>query len=290
MRRRWLVLATALAAVGCGRDVATLAGVSYDDRFGADVMDVYLPVDGATARPAVMFIHGGGWRSGSRDHHTDHARRLAEAGYVTATVDYRLVPAAAYPAQQQDAQCALAFLRAHASAWGLDPARVAVVGYSAGGHLVSLLGVASDEPDFQPDCAAGPTPPPEAVISGAGPQDIRIWTDIDSVRDMVGGSIDAVPERWDRLSPITHVRADAPPFLFIHGGSDWIVPVAQSRDMRDALVAAGVDARLLELAGDGHLTGVGGASGREDLGVISIDPPEAWLALTDFLADTVGTP
>ena len=99
-----------------------------------------------------------------------------------------------------------------------------------------------------------------------------------------------MPERWDRLSPITHVRADAPPFLFIHGGADWIVPVAQSRAMRDALVGLGVDARLLELAGDGHLTGVGGASGREDLGVISIDPPEAWLALRDFLADTVGTP
>jgi acetyl esterase/lipase len=287
--RIWLL---AMGLAGCtASGVEEIHGVSYDDRFDADTMDVYLPEDGQVARPVVMFIHGGGWRSGDSTHHTDHARRLAAAGYVAVSINYRLVPDGVYPRQMQDSQCALSFVRAHAGEWGLDPARVAVMGYSAGGHLVSMLGVANDEPDFQTDCASGPTGQPDAVISGAGPQDLRgEWGENDAIRDMVGVSREEDPARWDRVSPITHARPDAPPFLFIHGTDDWFVPIGQSRDMRDALQDQGVDARLLELAGDGHLTGLGGSSGREELGVISIDPPEAWLALEDFLADTVGAP
>lgn len=279
-----------LALAGCAAEVEVLEKVSYDDRFAQTTMDVYLPADGETARPAVMFVHGGGWRMGSARAHTGHAERLAAAGYVAVSIDYRLVPDGVYPRQIQDTACALAFLRAHADDWGLDPDRVAIAGYSAGGHLVSLLGVASDEPAFAPDCAAGATAPPQAVISGAGPQDLRDFPDADAVRDMLGGSIDDVPERWDLASPITHARPDAPPFLFVHGTADWFVPVEQSRAMRDALRAEGVDARVLELAGVGHLTGVGGDGGRSEVGVISIDEPEAWLAQMDFLADTVGAP
>lgn len=264
--------------------------MSYDDRFAATTMDVYLPDDGATGRPAVLFIHGGGWKYGSADAHTGHAIRLAQAGYVAATIDYRLTPDGVYPRQMQDAACALAFLRGHAQDWGLDPGRVAVAGYSAGGHLASLLGVAFDEPDFAPDCAAGPTAAPQAVISGAGPQDLRGYSEVDTVEALIGGSIEEFPERYDRASPLLHARADAPPFLFIHGGSDWIVPIEHSRDMRRALLDEGVDARLLELSGIGHLTGVGGDGGRAELGIMSIDEPEAWLAQLDFLADTVGVP
>ncbi len=279
-----------LVLAGCAADVEILTGVSYDDRFPQTTMDVYLPADGATARPAVMFVHGGGWRLGSAAAHAAHAERLAEAGYVTASIDYRLVPDGVYPRQIQDTACALAFLRAHADEWGLDPDRVAIAGYSAGGHLVSLLGVAFDEPDFAPDCAAGPTAPPQAVISGAGPQDLHGLAEADAVRDMLGGTEEEVPERYDRASPITHARADAPPFMFVHGTDDWFVPVDQSRDMRDALRAEGVDARVLELSGIGHLTGVGGDGGRSEFGMMSVDEPEAWLAQLDFLADTVGAP
>jgi acetyl esterase/lipase len=287
MRTTSLGLATLLAA--CGGDVEERREV-YDDRFSATAMDVYLPGDGATGRPVVMFIHGGGWKMGSASHHTAHARRLAEDGYVTVSIDYRLVPDGVFPRQVQDSQCALSFVRAHADEWGLDPARVAVIGYSAGGHLVSMLGVASDHPELQTDCAAGPTGAPQAVISGAGPEDLRGWGDYDAPRQMLGVSVEDDPDRWALASPITHARADAPPFLFIHGADDWFVPIEQSRAMREALVERGVDARLLSLAGAGHLTGLGGTGGREELGVISIDSPESWLALSDFLADTVGVP
>ena len=284
---------TTLVAAGCaGGGVEEISGVSYDDRHPADVLDVYLPDDGETARPAVMYIHGGGWKTGSRSHHVDHARRLAGSGYVAISIDYRLTPDGAYPRSIQDTQCALAFVRAQADAWGLDPDRIAVMGYSAGGHLVALLGVATDEPDFLPDCAAAggaPVAPPAAVISGAGPTDLRGW-EVDAVRELIGGSEADHPERYQRASPLAHVDGDAPPYLFIHGTSDWFVPIEQSRAMRDALVDAGVDARLLELAGVGHLTGVGGDAGRQELGILSIDEPEAWIALDDFLRDTIGGP
>jgi acetyl esterase/lipase len=293
MLTRSLGFATLLLAGACTAGVEEIRGVSYDDRHAADVLDVYLPEDGLTGRPAVMFIHGGGWKIGSRDHHVEHARRLAESGYVAISIDYRLTPDGVYPRSIQDTGCALAFVRNQAGEYGLDPARIAVMGYSAGGHLVSLLGVATDAPDFIPDCAAAPAgapvAPPAAVISGAGPIDFRGW-EPDAVRELIGGTSEEYPERYERASPITHVDGDAPPYLFIHGTSDWFVPVEQSRRMRDALVEAGADGRILELAGVGHLTGVGGDAGRQELGILSIDEPEAWIALADFLADTIGAP
>lgn len=284
MRARLLCFA---AVAGCANQVTVDRDVSYGDS-AADTLDVYRPDDGATGRPAVMIIHGGAWQIGDKTNHADHAERLAEAGYVAISIDYPLLPDAAYPQPMQDSSCALAFVRAQADAWGLDPARVAVMGYSAGGHLVSLLGVAFDEPDFA--CNGAAVAAPAAVISGAGPQDLRGWSDVQQVHDLLGGTVDERPARYDAASPITHARGDAPPFLFVHGTDDWFVPIQQSRDMRDALRAKGVDARLLELAGQGHLTGLAGDGGTEELGVINVDTPEAWLAIDDFLADTVGAP
>jgi acetyl esterase/lipase len=282
------------ALAACASDVEVVRDVAYDDRHGAATeMDVYLPAgwDDGALRPAVMFVHGGGWRMGSAEAHEGHALRLAESGYVAVSIDYRLVPDGSYPRAMQDTQCALSALRARAADLAIDPDRIAVAGYSAGGHLVSLLGVGFDEPDLVPDCAAGPTAPPAAVISGAGPQDLHgRWGEHDAIVDMIGGSEEEYPERYRAASPITHARPDAPPFLFIHGGDDWFVPIEQSRAMRDALRAEGVDARLLELAGTGHLTALGAGSGTTELGIISIDVPEAWIAIDDFLADTVGAP
>ncbi len=292
MLPRLFGFATLLAA--CGTDVEIVRDVAYDDRFGAATeMDVYLPTgweDGAP-RPAVMFVHGGGWRIGSAEAHRDHAIRLAESGYVAVSIDYRLVPDGAYPRAMQDTQCALSALRARAADFAIDPARIAVAGYSAGGHLVSILGVGADEPDLAPDCAYGPTAPPAAVISGAGPQDLRgEWGEHEAIVEMMGGSEEELPDRYRAASPITHARPDAPPFLFIHGGDDWFVPVEQSRAMRDALRAEGVDARLLELAATGHISAPGASGGTTELGILSMDEPEAWIAIDDFLADTVGAP
>ncbi len=274
----------------CGAEVESLGELAYDDRYGsATTMDVYLPADGRVDRPAVMLIHGGGWRSFSKDTYTDQAIRLAGAGFVVANIDYRLTPDGVYPRMFQDCICALAFVRGHAEAWGLAPDRVAVMGYSAGGHLASLLGVATDQPEFQPDCAAGTTGPPDAVVSGAGPQDLREMAWADAVQELIGGTLDQYPERYDLASPLTHVAPGAPPYLFVHGTGDVFVDVGQSEAMRDALVADGNQARLITIAGGGHLLNNGVDQSEWDLRT-STDTPEAWAAVIDFLDRTVGAP
>ncbi len=155
---RSLVLASIVVAtaIGCS-NVIEVKGVVYDERFGnSTAMDVYLPDNAETGRPGVLWIHGGGWSSFHRDVHTDHAIRLARAGYVSATIDYRLVPEGVYTDLVKDCFCALAHFRANADAYGLDPDRVAIAGYSAGGHLVSMLGTTYDLDETAPDCGAGP--------------------------------------------------------------------------------------------------------------------------------------
>ena len=268
---------------GCTAPVE-IHDVAYDDRYGdSTVMDLYLPEGSATARPGVMFIHGGGWRGGTKDHHTDAARRLARSGYVTASINYRLVPDGVFPAAVQDCLCALSFMRANAEEWGLDPSRIAVAGYSAGGHLAALLGVAADDPALAPDCAAGPTYGPAAAIPGAGPTDLVAVHDAPVVSEFIGVSYDDEPETWRLASPIEHVAADEPPFLFIHGEEDWFVDVdGHTRAMDEALRAAGNDSRVLALDGGGHLLNPGDAVGNLRI-EISMEQPEAWMAIFDFL-------
>lgn len=274
---------------GCTR-VVEIADVAYDDRFGtATLMDVYLPDDDQTARPAVLLIHGGAWRYFDKEGMRAPATRLAGAGYVTASISYRLVPEAVFPEPAHDAMCALAFFRRRADEYGLDPARVAVMGYSAGAHLASLVGVASDVPELMPDCAAGAPAAPAAVISGAGPQDMFTMPEADAIVELLGGTAAEVPDAYRLASPISHVGADEPPFLFVHGSGDWFVDIAQSYDMRDALVAAGNGARILELRGGGHLALPGASGGDWELSV-STDTPEAWTVIDDFLAQTLGAP
>jgi len=289
MIARVTAVAAALAAVTACGDVEEILDRSYDDRFGAaTTMDIYAPADGATGRPALMMIHGGGWSKFSKEAYTDNARRFARAGYVTATINYRLVPDGSYPRQIQDCVCALSFLRANADELGIDPDRIAVAGYSAGGHLASLLGVGIDTPDFAPDCQWGPTGPPAAVISGAGPQDMWTMPEVDAVIDMLGGTKEQVPERYDLASPLYHVASGAPPYLLIHGTADLFVDLDQSERMYEALLAAGNDARLLKVPGNGHLFGDG--DGGDQQFVIATDTPEAWAVSIDFLDRTLGAP
>jgi acetyl esterase/lipase len=170
--------------------------IVYDTRFGGTTsMDVYLPDDEGTRRPAVLFVHGGSWRAGSKEHFEDAGRRLARSGYVVASVNYRLLPHGVFPRNAHDCICAYAYLRAHAEDYGVDPDRIVVMGYSAGAHLAGLVGVASDHPEMIPDCdAAGgrATPLPKGVIAAAGTQDFRLlWASMDDkkfVEEIMGGS------------------------------------------------------------------------------------------------------
>jgi len=283
---RRAVVPLVLVLTGCSAPEEIL-DVSYDDRFGAaTTLDLYLPAGGGDARPAVMFIHGGGWRIGSKEDYTRAAKRLAGSGFVAATINYRLVPDGEYPAAVQDCVCALSFLRANADAYGLAPDRVAVWGYSAGGHLASIVGDAADHPEHVPDCASGATGLPAAVVSGAGRQDLAAeehWW----ITDFLGGTPDEVPERYETASPITHVRPGLPPYLFVVGEDDAPADQDGIEEMQDALQAEGNDASLLVVSGGGHLLNPSVDGGGWELSTSDQDPT-AWIASLDFLDRTIG--
>jgi acetyl esterase/lipase len=276
-----------VACVACGAPV-TFEDVSYDERFEDTKLDLYLPDDDATARPAVMLIHGGAWVAGSKNNMRGMAERLARSGYAAASIDYRLLPEGRFPRMFQDVGCALAFLQQESSRFDIDPGRIALLGYSAGGHLAALLGVAWDEPAFRPDCAAGSPSRPRASIPGAGVYDLR-ENDGELMKDLLGGSPSEVPERYILASPMAMVDPGEPPLLLIGGGADWFVDTDQAAPMRDALRAAGGEADLLMLAGTGHLLGPSVDPGEQTVG-ISIETPEACLAIADFLARTLCDP
>ena len=284
---RVLAVWTAVLA-GCS-DVVVETDIAYDDRFDVAKLDVYSPPPAPGPRPAVLVIHGGGWHEPlERDGLADHAQRLAEAGYVAFNLSYRLVPSGGeFPHAVQDCLCALAWVRAHAGEYGVDPARVGALGDSAGGHLVSMLGTAATDPAVAPDCAAGTTGPVQAVVSGAGPQDMALLPQVDNVIAFVGAKKEDDPQRYADASPLSHVAAGAPPFLFVHGDSDWFVDLEHSKKMGAALDAVGTENRLLEIPGGGHIWNRGASGGTWDLAT-SIDTPQAWAATIDFLDHAIG--
>lgn len=280
-------------AIGC-TDAVVERDIVYDERFGAATsMDIYHPADSATERPTVLFIHGGAWRSGDKDHFRNMGPRLADSGFVAASINYRLVPdAGVFPRNIQDCLCAYAYLRAHASEWGIDTDRIALMGYSAGAHLASLVGTAADHPALAPDCAeaTGQTLPlPAAVISGSGPQDANaMWDGLGDdmkwiAEDIFGGPPSQLADAYALGSPIEHVRPDAPPYLIIRDAFDS----AGNGAMRDALVEQGVDAQLMEVAGSLHILEQHAEPGTYEGGV-AIETPEAWIAIEDMLFRTIA--
>ena len=103
-------------------------------------MDVFLPIGFTGLRPGVVLIHGGGWQAGDKNFYTAMGQTLAARGFVAVSINYRLTPAAKYPAQADDVQRAVRWIRAHAADYQLDPARLGALGDSAGGHLSLILG------------------------------------------------------------------------------------------------------------------------------------------------------
>ena len=223
-------------------------------------LDVYVPIAEAPAvgRPAILAIHGGGWRGGSKTDFGQMAARLAQHDYVVVSVEYQLSKpgSPSWPANFEDVREAVRWVRRHAHDYGIDPDRIVALGASAGGHLSALLGTYPDGP-----VAAAGLPLPgagspaateavsarvQAVIDLYGPTDLR---GLIASRKQTGGPLhlflgggpDHFPGRFEAASPVRHVTSDDP-----------LVPVAQSEALATALEAAGVPHRLIVIEGARH--------------------------------------
>ena len=206
--------------------------------------DVFRPV-GEELAPVVLMIHGGAWSSGDKWHLHDHARELAQEGYVAITINYRLAPLHKIDKQVDDCRAALAWLNSVKMEYNFDPDRVALWGYSAGAHLACLLAV----------CPQSGEPKTKAVIAGGAPCDFENIPPQSPVLSMVmGGTRQEVPEVYERVTPLKFVSAQSPPTLFFHGTTDALVPQSTSRRMHEELKSNGVESEYVSIEGKGHLT------------------------------------
>jgi len=234
----------------------------------AQKLDLYLPEKAADKPlPLVVHIHGGGWVGGSK--YPCAVAPMVLRGYAVASVEYRFSQKAIFPAQIQDCQAAIRWLRAHAKEYNLDAEHVGVVGGSAGGHLSSLVGTSGGKNAFpkiggneeqsdrvQAVCDIfGPSDFSTVVQQAADDKNVKnifqFNTPADPYSSLIGTKLDD-KTKADAVSPVHYVSKDNPPFVILHGTHDTLVPYAQSEEFEAVLKEKGVAAWLQKLPGSGH--------------------------------------
>jgi len=225
-------------------------------------MDIFRPKS-ATANapgkaPAVLAIHGGGFRRGTRNSYHALCIKLAQRGYVAATASYRLAPRHQFPAALEDSKAAVRFLRANAARFGLDPMRIGVTGGSAGGHLALMVGLTGPLKIFE---GSGPhldqSSAVQAIVNYYGPTDFTqsYGKSVDAHEVLplfLGGDLEHARQAHIAASPLNYVTPLAPPTLTIHGTQDKYVAYEQGTWITSKLATNGVDAELETLAEAGH--------------------------------------
>jgi acetyl esterase/lipase len=236
------------------------------------LLDLYRPANAPAPTPVIVWVHGGAWQAGTRAV-PPNVQQLCARGYAIAGIDYRLSQTAIWPAQIHDCKGAIRWLRANAATWNLDPDRIAAWGSSAGGHLAAFLGTAggvgqvsigSVTVDLEGTTGGnlGFSSRVQAVVDWFGPTTFQRMRDFPSIPHdpanspeslLIGGAIQANPERCDTADPIRFLTPDDAPFLIQHGTEDTTVPFNQSELLRDAgRLGAGVDAAFAPVQGAGH--------------------------------------
>ena len=241
-------------------------------------LDLYLPEKtSSSALPLVVWVHGGAWRAGNKKSGEGAAELLVPAGYVVASVRYRLSQEAKFPAQIHDVKGAIRWLRTHADEYNIDAARIGAWGPSAGGHLVALLGTSADvskfkigeiEMDLEGDVGGNTNVSSEvqAVCDYYGPTDFLRMNDFPSDIDhdaadspesmLIGATIQDHQDLTQLANPISYISANDPPFLIVHGTADPLVAFNQSELLYEALLNAynsvGKEVSFIPIEGGGH--------------------------------------
>lgn len=238
-------------------DVKVETGVAYADRpSGPLKLDIYRtgqPDQKSEPKPAVVVIHGGSWKSGDRRQLGLYAASLARRGYVAYAIEYRLAPKHPWPAQWEDVRDAVIWVRREAAKQGVDPNRIGAVGYSAGGHLASMLGTIGHKSsnDKHPELTAKVA----CVAAGGAPCD---FTDmpVDNVflKYWLGATRGDKPEVYHAASPLQHVTAASAPIMFYNGTLDLLVRPNSARNLSLSLAKLGIDTAQHLVPGAGHIT------------------------------------
>lgn len=243
-------------------------GITYQEVDGESLqLDMASP-EGEGPFPAIVFIHGGGWGGGNRQAFRNQIQEAAKRGYVAVSISYRLMKfdmekretttaKPIFPTQIHDCKAAVRWLRANAEKYHADPERIGVIGASAGGHLSLLVGLAGKEADLEGEGGhLDQSSQVQAVVNIFGPTEMVTGyqgSTLDWVfRLFMGGTPEETPERYKAASPVTYVRAGAPPILTLHGDQDQVVPVQQAELLDERLKEAGAPHTLLILKDQGH--------------------------------------
>ena len=227
-------------------NVEAIKNVEYKNLNGRSLqLDIYRPKGMTKPAPLLVFIHGGGWRGGDRADYLVYLTHFAKLGYVTATISYRFLKEAPYPACVEDITDAVHFLFQSAEKYNYDPTKICLIGGSAGSHLAMLVAYGwkkQGAPTDSASVAAAKKEKIKAVVEIYGPVDFT--TPYARVHPTITGfmvkSYQEAPKLYEEASPINYVTKDAPPTLILHGTMDMLVPISQAEMLKHKMDSLGV--------------------------------------------------
>ena len=223
-------------------------------------LDLYLPT-GVQAPPLLVWVHGGAWTTGSK---ASVPPVFLANGFAVASVDFRQSTEARFPAQVHDIKAAIRYLRANAPAYGYRADKIAIAGDSSGGHLAALVGVTNDHRELEGTVGDNPKQSSsiQAIVSYYGASDLRtilaqstpfgLNMRRPALERLLGALPDQVPELAALASPVSHVDAQDPPLMLLHGDQDPQMPINQAHELHGAYEKLGLDVTFVVVHGAGH--------------------------------------
>ena len=257
---------TSISPFASSPQVEVRGDISFLTSARPEKLDLYLPKSRKAGEksPAVLLIHGGGWKEGDKRQarEIEFGMTLAKNGFVAASINYALRSDGKFPLNLQDCKNGVRYLRAHADELGIDPNRISVMGGSAGGHLALLVAYTADQSNLAPSQPyPGVSDKVSSVVDFYGISNLatRKETDpngkplkiepLDSTTQSIFGS---TPQDWKKASPVTYVKRDVPPTLILHGKKDTTVDSDQSQELADTLKKAGATYEIIWLPNAPH--------------------------------------